>query len=471
MPRISFSFPISDEAVFFAHYDILTQRPTGQNIVSPIDYLFIQNMGSSAISNPNLKPTKTVDYELGFQQVVSRSSSVKISAFYRETRDEIQARRLLEAFPVTYTSFDNYDFGTTKGLTLTYDLRRTGNITLRASYTLQFASATGSSAGSSINLVNSGEPNLRVIFPTDRDQRHVLLATFDFRYGKGKDYNGPVIGGKQILSNSGINIVGNLGSGTPYSQQSRVTGDAFLSQAGSPQLKGTVNGSLLPWQFRINAQIDKSFELTFGKDGEKPKQAFLNVYLLVNNVLNTQNILGVYRFTGNAEDDGYLGVAFNSFAMFHAWGELPGHDGIAGSLDHFRCGVGFRIHRQRLGMPVDADQNQEHDRALLLLLGRISGIIRSLVHGINCGCRDRGAGVSVLTGGSLGHESCAGHQHGHDKKASVATHGAGTMMLDHVQSLLQLWLGQPRDRHRHDTHAGAVQQGMRVRGFVLRGLA
>src|SRR5690554_38056 len=306
MPRIAFSFPISDEAVFFAHYDILTQRPTGQNIVNPVDYLFIQNMGTRSIANPNLRPTKTIDYELGFQQVVSRSSSLKISAFYRETRDEIQARRLLEAFPATYTSFDNYDFGTTKGLTLAYDLRRTGNISLRASYTLQFASATGSSAGSSINLVNSGEPNLRVIFPTDRDQRHVFVGAFDFRYGQGKDYNGPTIGGKQILSNAGLNIVGNLGSGTPYSQQQRGTGEAFITTSGSPQLEGTPNGSVLPWQFRVNAQIDKSFELKFGREGGEQKQAFLNVYLLVNNVLNTQNVLSVYRYTDNPDDDGYL---------------------------------------------------------------------------------------------------------------------------------------------------------------------
>ena len=27
MPRIAFSFPISDEAQFFAHYDVLAQRP------------------------------------------------------------------------------------------------------------------------------------------------------------------------------------------------------------------------------------------------------------------------------------------------------------------------------------------------------------------------------------------------------------------------------------------------------------
>ncbi len=306
MPRVSFSFPISDEAVFFAHYDILTQRPTGQNVASPVDYLLIRNLGSRAINNPNLKPTTTIDYELGFQQVISRSSSLKISAFYRETRDEIQARRLLEAYPVTYTSFDNFDFGTTQGMTLAYDLRRTGNISIRASYTLQFASATGSSAGSAINLVNSGEPNLRVIFPTDRDQRHVFVGTFDYRYGSGKDYNGPTIGGKQIFSNAGLNIVGNLGSGTPYSQQQRATGEAFITAQGAPQLEGTVNGSRLPWQFRINAQIDKSFELNFGKEGEEQKQAFLNVYLLVNNLFNTQNIVSVYRFTGNADDDGYL---------------------------------------------------------------------------------------------------------------------------------------------------------------------
>ena len=306
MPRIAFSFPISDEAVFFAHYDILTQRPTNSNIVNPVDYLFLQNMGNTPIDNPNLKPTRTIDYELGFQQVISKSSSLKISAFYREARDEIQVRQLLEAYPVTYNSFANYDFGTTKGLTITYDLRRTGNVMLRAAYTLQFADATGSNSRSAVNLVNSGEPNLRVIFPTDRDQRHVFVGTFDFRYGEGKDYNGPVLWGSQIFANAGLNIVGNLGSGTPYSRQQKATGEAFITRLGTPQLQGTINGSRIPWTFRVNAQIDKSFTIKMGGEGEKQKTANLNVYLLVNNIFNTMNIIDVYRFTGNPEDDGYL---------------------------------------------------------------------------------------------------------------------------------------------------------------------
>ncbi len=306
MPRIAFSFPISDEAVFFAHYDILTQRPVGQNVLNPVDYLFIQQVGNRAIANPNLRPTRTVDYELGFQQVLSRTSSLKISAFYRETRDEIQARRLLEAFPSTYTSFDNFDFGTIKGFSLVYDLRRTGNIQLRANYTLQFASATGSNAGSAINLVNSGEPNLRVIFPTDRDQRHLFITTFDYRFGTGKNYNGPIVNGKQILARTGLNFISTLGSGSPYSQQRLPLGNAFINTSGSPQLEGTVNGSRLPWQFRTDLQIDRSFDLLFGKNKEKPKPAMLNVYLLVNNLFNTVNIINVYRFTGNPDDDGYL---------------------------------------------------------------------------------------------------------------------------------------------------------------------
>jgi len=76
MPRVAFSFNISDEAVFFAHYDILTQRPTSNNRFSPIDYFFIESR-DNLISNPDLRPEKTIDYELGFQQVLTKTSSLK----------------------------------------------------------------------------------------------------------------------------------------------------------------------------------------------------------------------------------------------------------------------------------------------------------------------------------------------------------------------------------------------------------
>src|SRR5690606_6802260 len=217
-------------------------------------------------------------------------------------------RALVEAYPRQYITYSNIDFGTIKGLTLTYDLRRTGNISLRANYTLQFASATGSNANSGVNLANSGDPALRVINPTDRDQRHVFIVALDYRFTGGKDYNGPVIGGSQILANAGLNIVGNLGSGTPYSQQSTASGAAGIqSLGGATSLEGQLNGSRMPSRFTLNVQLDKSFELVLKKrEGEKDRTANLNVYLLINNLLDTQNILQVYRFTGNPDDDGFL---------------------------------------------------------------------------------------------------------------------------------------------------------------------
>jgi outer membrane receptor protein involved in Fe transport len=132
MPRISFSFPISDEALFYAHYDVITQRPKQNAVFNPISSLFWEVEGNPTIANPDLKPEKNVNYELGFQQKLSNSSSINISAFYIESRDQIQSFRYTGAYPKTYYSYNNIDFGTVKGFTVAYDLRRTGNVRNRA---------------------------------------------------------------------------------------------------------------------------------------------------------------------------------------------------------------------------------------------------------------------------------------------------------------------------------------------------
>jgi hypothetical protein len=306
MPRIAFSFPISDEATFFAHYDVLTQRPVERSRFDPTDYLNMRFQNNPLINNPALKPERTVDYALGFQQVLSKTSSLKVEAFYRELRNMIQIRKFQGAYPTAYRAFDNIDFGTVKGLTLTYDLRRTGNIRMNASYTLQFADGTGSTTQSQAALINAGIPNLRSINPFNYDQRHRIIVTTDYRFGGGTDYNGPRIKDFEVLGNTGINFIANLGSGTPYTPQqfaTPVTGEI------TPSTEGTINGARLPWQFTVDLNIDRNFNLQFGKDGEKKKTANLNVYLWITNLLNTENIRGVHRFTGIAEDDGYLASA------------------------------------------------------------------------------------------------------------------------------------------------------------------
>ena len=314
MPRVAFSFNISDEAVFFAHYDILTQRPTSNNRFSPVDYFFIEAR-DNLISNPNLRPEKTIDYELGFQQVLSKTSSLKISAFYKEMRDMIQVRNFVGAYPRPYKAYGNLDFGTVKGLTIGYDLRRTGNIRMNANYTLQFADGTGSTTTTALALINAGLPNLRTINPFNYDQRHRIVANVDYRYGSGDDYNGPIVNvGKnadgtakqvQLFANTGINLIANLGSGTPYTASvipTPITGEI------SPSTEGSINGSRLPWQFSMDLNLDKNWSITRG-EGADAHSYNVNVYFWINNLLNTRNINSVYRFTGIPDDDGYLAAA------------------------------------------------------------------------------------------------------------------------------------------------------------------
>ena len=312
MPRIAFSFPISDEASFFAHYDILTKRPTSGYRFDPFDYQFMQNR-SAIIDNANLKPETTVDYELGFQQVLSKTSSLKISAFYREQRNNVQLINVFNAYPATYRTYGNRDFGTVKGMTVSYDMRRTGNIRMTAAYTLQFAEGTGSDATSASSLINAGLPNLRNIFPYSFDQRHAFAITMDYRYGEGDDYNGPVIKNFNVFENTGLNIVTNIYSGSPYSAQTFITDEGVGNlNAG---LSGTLNGSRLPWSYRLDLQLDRTFNLEFGGEDGKKKATFLNVYLRVTNMLNQFNVLNVYRATGNWDDDGYLAAQANQTSI------------------------------------------------------------------------------------------------------------------------------------------------------------
>jgi hypothetical protein len=319
MPRVAFSFPISDVANFFAHYDLLSQRPTYAQRLDLPSYEFIFNNTGSPLSNPDLKSEKTTDYELGFTQILNekKNSALKITSFYREMRDMITIKRIAQAYPKSYLVYTNLDFGTVKGFSFEYDLRRTGGIALTANYTLQFADGSGSNANGSYNLANSGQPNLRVTLPLDFDQRHTFTTTFDYRFGAGDDYRGPTIKKKsgkvvQILKDIGGNMVLRAGSGTPYTRQSLPTAEA-IGSGNKGSIVGQINGSYKPWQFRADLRIDKNFELELGKKktDDKKKMMNLNVYVQVLNLFNTKNVVGVYAYTGNPNDDGYLASPYS----------------------------------------------------------------------------------------------------------------------------------------------------------------
>lgn len=297
LPRLAFSFPISDDANFFAHYDVLVQRPPSNWQVTPLDYVYFYTAGRTPGNNANLRPERVVDYEVGFQQKLNNNSSLKLSAYYRELRDMIQTRTILYV-PVIgqYNTYGNLDFGTVKGFTAQYDLRRIQNTEVRLAYTLQFADGTGSDANSQSGLTTRG--NIRTLFPLNFDERHNIQGIIDYRFSEGNTYNGPRIGGMDILSNFGVNLQFNAVSGRPYTAKYRSV------RFGGEGTAGAINGNRLPWRYNLDLRVDKSFNLVAGRNPLN-----LNVYLRVANLLNKKNVLSVYSATGSPIDDGYLATA------------------------------------------------------------------------------------------------------------------------------------------------------------------
>ena len=155
-------------------------------------------------------------------------------------------------------------------------------------------------------------PNLRTTNPLNWDRRHNFNISLDYRFGEGKNYNGPTTTSKkgtdsekaiQWLSNTGVNFTITGGSGTPYTAQENIVS---YNSGESQVLKGTINGSRLPWQFRVDMRLDKEFHPSWGSGNRK---TYFDIYLQILNLFNTKNVLGVYPATGNPDDDGYLAAA------------------------------------------------------------------------------------------------------------------------------------------------------------------
>lgn len=315
MPRINFSFPISDVALFYAHYDVVVQRPTTGYMVSPLDYYYFSQRANSTIGNPDLKPEKLIDYEVGFQQKLTSNSAITLTGFYRERKDQIQQRTYLEAWPQTYTTYGNRDFSVTKGFTALYDLRRFNHLTMSLAYTLQFVEGTGSNEnvagrdqGLLSNFIAERVPNMRTVFPLDNDARHIINLNADYRYMDGE---GPTINGVHFLENAGINLLFRTTSGAPYTRYAEVQ-NILSGQHTNRRIQGGVNSSRLPWQYTLDLRVDKDFVINFNKKGEDLRNLrrqgglYFNAYFRVENVFNTRNVLGVYGYTGSPDDDAYL---------------------------------------------------------------------------------------------------------------------------------------------------------------------
>jgi outer membrane receptor protein involved in Fe transport len=250
-----------------------------------------------------LRPERTTSYEIGFAQQLSDNSSLDVTAFYKDILDQIQYQQILptagatnQAFPM----FVNGDFGTTKGLEVKFTMRRVERAQLSINYTLSDARGTGSSpttlAGTAVTGVVGYLP--KFIFPVEFNQVHHGNISFDYRFARGD--------GGPILEQLGLNVFANFNSGTSFTKI--VNQNQSDADPRNRVPAEEVGASTTPWFFQLDFRLDKSFQLD---------QINANVYVYVQNILGTNNVVTVFRKTGSGTDDGWLGTAQGQADVAH----------------------------------------------------------------------------------------------------------------------------------------------------------
>jgi outer membrane receptor protein involved in Fe transport len=340
-PRLGLAFPITDRTVFYGQFGKFTQQPQLQFLYTGWELMANQLAAGNQViqSNPELKPTKTTSYEIGFRQQIGEAAALDITAYYKETRDLIQSQTLVGAYPIPYQRYTNGDYGTIKGLSFNFNLRRTNRVSANLAYTLQFAGGTGSTANSGFNVGWLGGAYPTYVAPADFDQRHTGSLDIDVRLNKN---DGPTVLGVKPLGNMGLNLLLTYGSGFAYTP--RNVGDAVQGAGfATAYPRAAINSAYGPWQTQLDLRLNRAFDI----EGLK-----FDVYLWGLNVLGTENInpRAIYGATGVNYDDGYLDSPEGK-----AWIEKNGGEPAA-NLRHLRTNNATRwsIPRQlRLGLRFD----------------------------------------------------------------------------------------------------------------------
>jgi outer membrane receptor protein involved in Fe transport len=294
-PRLGFSFPVTDKTVFVAQFGKFIQMP-------PLDFLYLNRRAfaeffktslQDVAENSSLKPEKLTSYEIGFKQQVGDNLNLGLTAYYKETQDQIGITKITGSatVPIGYTIYGNTDFSVARGLDFYLSLRRFNRLAADISYTLLYASGTGSDPNQKLNLVNQGTDYPNFTFPLDYDQRHTGSINLDYRFGETDVPKGFM--GK-VLQNLGLNVLFSFNSGRPYTSR-KLPPKAFDPSSGqATSAKNAVYGN---WNYSIDLKLDKSVSLW---------KTNWNFYIYVTNLLNSELVNRVWEATGRPDDDGYL---------------------------------------------------------------------------------------------------------------------------------------------------------------------
>nr|NIO11470.1 hypothetical protein [Deltaproteobacteria bacterium] len=244
--------------------------------------------GFPLVGNPDMEAEKSVSYELGINHAFREDMTLKVTTYYKDLTNLASTRQIVYAGG-SYTQYTNADFGSVKGVDVTWTKRPDrSNLSGSVNYSYMIAKGNASTAyegyydyftqGTSAPVWPVRE------YPLSFDQRHTLTVNLDYRVPR--HWQGRFLG-MSLPSAWGLNVLGKYGSGLPYTktddQGNRI---------------GALNEGRMPATYTVDLKFNKDFYLFSDKD------LHLSLFTEVENLFDRRNVIHVYSNTGKPNDDG-----------------------------------------------------------------------------------------------------------------------------------------------------------------------
>ena len=209
-PRIGVSHPITERDVLHFAYGYYIQIPPLVNLYRNWNYRLTGAF--PIIGNADLPPEKTISYEVGITHGFTPDLSIDLTAFYKDIVGLTTTRAYYYSPVDWYSRYEQGDYGRAQGMELTFKKRPAHDPFMwTVSYTYMKATGRFSSAYDAYyyHWANYRPPTREHYL--DWDQRHTLNISFGINIPKDR----PLFGVK-YLSDMGLSIIANYGSGLPY---------------------------------------------------------------------------------------------------------------------------------------------------------------------------------------------------------------------------------------------------------------
>ncbi len=277
-PRLGMAFPISATGVIHASYGHFAQIPEFRLLYDNPGFK-IERGQDNLVGNADLKPQKTIMYEIGLQQELSPTIGVDLTGFYRDIRDWVGTSILKDTYrdDHQYSQYENRDYANVRGVTISINKHYSNNFSGNLSYTMQVAEGSATNPDDAFNDIKDNKEPQRSIIPLEYDRTHILNGNVYF-----------------TLGTFGISLLGRYESGLPYTPEygTGTTRGANL-QAGFSSLQE--NSERRPTLLTFDLQLYKEFE--FDIAGRVTK---INIFAKLFNIFDSRNEQRVWNDTGRA---------------------------------------------------------------------------------------------------------------------------------------------------------------------------